>query len=86
MFGDNKTMVDSTSNPSAKLTKRHVILSYHRVREAVAAGIVALLHIPGKKNPADILSKAWGYSDVWKTLRALLFWEGDTADLIEDQD
>ena len=32
-------------------------------------------------NPADILSKAWGYQQVWIMLKALLFWEGDTIDI-----
>jgi hypothetical protein len=84
MFGDNKTVCDSASKPAAKLTKRHVILSYHRVREAVAAGIIALLHVPGKHNPADILSKAWGYTDIWRMLKVVLFWEGDTSPLAEE--
>ena len=81
MFGDNKTVMDSATIPSSGLNKRHVILSYHRVREAVAADIIAAIHIPGAENPADILSKAWGYSNVWPMLKAILFWEGDTADV-----
>ena len=66
----------------AKLNKRHVILSFHRVREAIAAGFLKFVFIPGHLNPADILSKAWGYSAVWPTLSALLFWEGDTAQIV----
>ena len=67
----------------AKLHKRHNALSFHRVQEAIAAGYIQyFLHIPGKVNPADILSKHWGYSDVWDTLRACLFWKGDTAMLV----
>ena len=81
LFGDNKTVVDSGTIPSNKLNKRHVIVSYHRVREAIAAKIMYFLHIPGSINPADILSKTWGYSDVWNRLKALLFWEGDTMDI-----
>ena len=40
MFGDNMTVVDSGSLPHAKLHKRHRMLSYHCVREAIASGIV----------------------------------------------
>ena len=29
MFGDNKTVVDSSINPASKLNKNHVILLYH---------------------------------------------------------
>eukprot|EP00934_Nitzschia_sp_Nitz4_P005326 Nitzschia sp. Nitz4//scaffold469_size5734//5037//5528//NITZ4_009207-RA/size5734-processed-gene-0.6-mRNA-1//1//CDS//3329552522//5316//frame0 len=39
-FGDNKTVVESASLPKSRLHKRHVLLSYHRVREAIAAKII----------------------------------------------
>ena len=29
LFGDNKTVIDSSINPASKLSKRHVLLSYH---------------------------------------------------------
>jgi hypothetical protein len=41
--------------------------------------------LPGQLNPADILSKHWGYSQVWTRLKALLFWYGDTL-VIQDDD
>ena len=78
MFGDNKTVVDSGSLPHVKLHKRHTMLSYHRVREAIASGMVKFFHIPGEINPADILSKHWGHQQIWKQLQPLLFWKGDT--------
>jgi len=81
LFGDNKTVVDSSANPASKLSKRHVLLSYHRVREAIAAGILNFIFIPGSINPADIMSKAWGYQAVWPMLKALLFWEGNTMSI-----
>jgi hypothetical protein len=82
MFGDNKSVVDSSTIPHSKLHKRHTALSFHRVREAIASGMVAFYHLSGDSNPADILSKHWGYQQVWQLLRPLLFWEGDTADLL----
>ena len=81
VFGDNKTTVDASSLPHAKLHKRHTALSFHRVREAAASGLMKMFHIPGPQNPADILSKHWGYSQVWSLLQPLLFWEGDTLAL-----
>jgi hypothetical protein len=84
MFGDNKSVVDSGSQPHAKLTKRHNALSFHRIREAMASGMLAFYHMDGKDNPADVLSKHWSHNKIWPLLRPLLFWEGDTADLIED--
>jgi hypothetical protein len=81
MFGDNKTVVDSSTTVHAKLHKRHTMLSFHRVREAIASGMILFTHIPGSVNPADILSKHWGYQQVWPQLKALLFWQGDTANI-----
>jgi hypothetical protein len=81
LFGDNKTVVDSSMGLASKLHKRHVLLSFHRVREAIAAGMIYFIHIPGAINPADILSKAWGYQQIKTMLKAILFWEGDTTDV-----
>ena len=86
MFGDNESVVKSATIPHAKLHKRHVLLSFHRVREAIASGMLRFLHVPGNLNPADILSKAWAYNRVWPILKSILFWEGDTAELIKDND
>jgi len=85
MFGDNKTVVDSSTIPHSKLHKRHTILSFHRVREAIASGMVAFYYLPGTINPADILSKHWGYTQIWSMLQPLLFWQGDTANLFKDE-
>ena len=84
MFGDNKLVVDSSITPYATLNKRHTILSFHRVRQAIAAGVIKFYHVPGQENPADVLSKHWGYSQVWELLRPLLFWHGDTSGCIDD--
>ena len=84
MFGDNKSVVDSSMQLNAKLHKRHTMLSFHRVREAVAAGILGFFFLPGDVNPADILSKHWGYAQVRERLKSLLFWRGDTLDMLDE--
>jgi Reverse transcriptase (RNA-dependent DNA polymerase) len=78
MFGDNQSVVNSAINPTSKLHKRHTVLSYHRVREAIASGKFVFTHISGENNPADILSKHWGASDVTHMLQLLFYKEGDT--------
>ncbi len=83
MFGDNESVTNSSSRPHAKLHKRHNALSFHKVREAVASGMIEYHHIPGEINPADILSKHWGYRQIWPQLQALLFWQGDTSQLLQ---
>jgi hypothetical protein len=82
MFGDNESVVNSSTRIDSKLHKRHNALSYHKVREAIAAGFTAYYHVASEHNLADVLSKHWGYNDVWMLLQALLFWKsGDTADI-----
>jgi len=81
MFGDNESVVNSATIPHGKLHKRHIMLSFHRVREVIASGMIIFTYLPGQYNPADILSKHWSYSDVWHLLKPLLFWQGDTANI-----
>ena len=78
MFGDNKSVVMSSTIPHSPLSKRHQFLAYHRVRESIAAEILKFFHIGGQDNPADILSKHVGYSQIGTTVRSLLFWTGNT--------
>ena len=86
LFGDNKSVVDSSVIPHGKLHKRHTALSFHCVREIIASGIVVFTFLKGKLNPADILTKHWGHSDVWGFLQPLLFWKGDTITLYNEED
>lgn len=81
MFGDNKTVVDSSTIPEAKIHKRHVMLSFHRIREAIASGIINFVHVDEDSNPADMLSKHWGYQKVWGLMQPLLFCKGDTLEI-----
>jgi hypothetical protein len=86
MFGDNQAVVINSSIPHSSLNKRHNALAYHRVREMIAAKILGYYWIDGKKNPADIVSKHWSYPQVWHLLKAILFYSGDTKDLITPLD
>ena len=81
LFGDNRSVVNSSTMPHAKLHKRHNVLSFHRVQEVIASKILAFIFIPGQINPADILSKYWRYQQVKDTLKALLFHKGNTLEL-----
>lgn len=82
MFGDNQSVVTNATVPHSQLNKRHNALSYHRVREAMACkDLLGFYHIKGDTNPADILSKHWGFRQVWPMLKSLLFWSGETKDI-----
>lgn len=85
MFGDNQSVLHSTTVPHSQLNKRHTALSYHRVRQAIASRIMSFYHIPGEINPADVVSKHWGYQQVWPILKAVLFWQGDTMNAFPEE-
>ena len=79
MFGDNKSVVLSSTIPTHGLNKRHNFLSYHRVRECIAAThegdpIVRFFHIDGKANPADIQIKTLPGGDIYCHMKPWLHW------------
>ena len=69
MFGDNKSVITSTSIPQSVLNKRNNMLSYHRVREAIAAKILDFYWFSSDQNKNDILIKHWGQAKVKDTIR-----------------
>ena len=40
MFDDNKGVADSVNIPQSELKKKHIAISYHFVKEAIAAKII----------------------------------------------
>jgi hypothetical protein len=65
MFGDNQVVVMNISIPHSSLNKSHNALSYHTVREIIAAKILGYYWIDGNLNPKDIASKHWAYHQIW---------------------
>ena len=57
IFGDNLSVILNSQNPAADLSKKHVAISFHVVREAVAAGIIEPYWLKGKYNTPDIMTK-----------------------------
>ena len=78
LFGDNQSVITSATLPHSPLSKRHNALAYHTVREAVAAGIIVLVKVDGKENPADILSKHCGWQQMLPHVKAIFDWKGAT--------
>ena len=56
MFGDNKSVVMSSAIPQSILNKRHNMLSYHRVREAIAAKILGFTGVHLVKIAVTVLA------------------------------
>ena len=70
LFGDSQSVITSLTIPESPLSKRHLALAYHHVREAVVAGILCFLPMNGKANPADILSKHCGHVQAYPLLKS----------------
>ena len=72
MFGDNKSVILNTTLPSSTLKKKHNAIAYHRVREAVASGVINLVHIPSGENISDLLTKPHGPSKHYDLMKRYL--------------
>jgi len=57
VFGDNKSVITNATVPTSTLKKKHNSIAYHRVREAVAAGILKIAKVHTSDNLADVLTK-----------------------------
>ena len=73
LYGDNMSMVLSTTIPSSILKKKMLVLCYHWVREAIAAGIIVYQHIQSKQNKGDLLTKPIGGTAFHQLVKGILF-------------
>ena len=76
LFGDNRSVVTSSTLPNSTLGKRHNILAYHRVWEAIASKIIAYHWMRTGYNLSDILSKHWDHPSVFNMIMKLLITRG----------
>jgi hypothetical protein len=58
VFCDNKSVVTNLTVPTSTLKKKHNSIAYHRVREAVAAGIAWIAKVHTSENLVDLLTKS----------------------------
>ena len=72
MFGDNRSVVTSATLPHSTLSKRHDILAFHRVREAIGAKIIDFHWIQSEYNLSDRLSKHWEHIKIFPMIQKLL--------------
>ena len=79
LFGDNMSVVISGTIPSSTLKKKWNALSYHHVREAIAAGIINVFHISGEENPADVLTKFLLRHHRYMLMKELIWWHEQKA-------
>ena len=76
LFGDNRSVVTSSTLLHSTLGKRHNILAYHRVREAIASKIIAYHWMRTGYNLSDMLSKHWDQPSVFNMTMKLLITRG----------
>ena len=70
---DNETVMKNATIPSLTLQKKHNAICYHYVREAVAAGIMRVAHIPSDQNLADIFTKILGATKLKTIIQKILY-------------
>ena len=70
-------MVPSATLPHSTLTKRHYTLAFHRVREAIAANLMAVYWIQSAYNLSERLSKHWDHPTVYPMILKLLITRGN---------
>ena len=81
---DNLSVVINAQFPTSSLKKKHNAVAYHKVREAVAAGIIRIGHISGAFNLADILTKPLGPKQHYDLLKYVLFPVEDNHAMLEE--
>ncbi len=57
IFCDNNGVVKNTTIPESMLAKKHNVINYHAVHEAVAAKIIRVGKEDGMTNLADLFTK-----------------------------
>jgi hypothetical protein len=57
VLSDIMAVIQNSTIPSSTIKKKHNSMCYHRVHEAVAAGIIRIAKIDTKENLADMFTK-----------------------------
>jgi hypothetical protein len=71
-------VIMNTTVPSSQLRKKHNAIAYHRVREAIAGGIIQFAKVLSKDNYADILTKPLGRTEFLELIHPILFRQPDS--------
>ena len=78
MLGDNMSVLLSTSVPSSQLRKKHNAIAYHRVREAIAGGVIRFAKVLSADNFADVLTKPLPKDTFLTLINPILFRKPDS--------
>ena len=84
IFGANLSVVNNAINPASQLKKKHLSIAQHYVREAVAAGIIAVYHINTDNNPSNPLTKLELLSKM-KIIEEMFYYRDDDEEQGQEQ-
>jgi len=73
LFCDNKGVTQSANVAHSELKKKHVAISYHLVREAIAAKIINPIWVNSHENWADMCTKPLGKNAFNNLVQAQMF-------------
>jgi hypothetical protein len=65
--------VINSTIPTSKLKKKHNAIAYHRVQEAVAAGILRIAKVHTSENLADLLTKPLSGTSLKNLIQRILW-------------
>jgi len=71
MFGDNKSSIALSENPTSHQASKHIAIKHHFVREKVRDKDILLAYIPTASMVADALTKALPYPTFSRLCRAM---------------
>ena len=85
VYCDNKSVVTNTTVPVSTLNKKHNSVCYHRVREAVACGMILIAWIDTHENYADLFTKVLTYDVRKEFIQAIAVgFKGSNVKFIEE--
>ena len=73
VFGDNLGVIQNATIKDSLLKKKHIAISYHKVREAVAAGVIVPIKIASADNFSDCLTKVLPIADHNRLVNSLFY-------------
>jgi hypothetical protein len=73
VYGDNLGVIQNATIKDSLLKKKHVAISYHRVRESVASSVIFPIKIRSQDNFSDCLTKSLPIGDHNRLVNGLFY-------------
>eukprot|EP00978_Attheya_sp_CCMP212_P024772 scaffold78466_cov28-Attheya_sp.AAC.1 len=73
MYGDNRSVILSTTMPSSVLKKKYLSCNYFHIRESIAARILRFEFVPTHMNYSNVLTKPLAKTLFNKFVKPILF-------------